>query len=139
MATKNKNFENISRKLKKKPVLKLSTKSLTLPDFVYFIITCFFYNALSLLGDYCWNVINIIVVGACFCLCGDIKCMIQKQPPEVFYKKGVLKSFENLQENTCGRVSFSIKFQVSAYNFIKKETSPQMYSVHFEKFLKTLF
>ena len=30
----------------------------------------------------------------------------QKQPPEVFNKKGVLKILKNSQENTCVRVSF---------------------------------
>ena len=32
--------------------------------------------------------------------------LTQKQPSEVFYKKGVLKNFANSQQNTCARVSF---------------------------------
>ena len=35
----------------------------------------------------------------------------QKQPPEVFYKKGVPKISKKSQENTCTRVSFLINFQ----------------------------
>ena len=38
---------------------------------------------------------------------------IQKQPPEVFYKKGVLKISQNSEENICARVSFLIKWHVS--------------------------
>ena len=34
--------------------------------------------------------------------------LIQKQPAEVFYKKGVL---QNSKESTCAKVSFSITFQ----------------------------
>ena len=30
----------------------------------------------------------------------------QKQPPGVFYKKGVLKTSQNSQESTCARVHF---------------------------------
>ena len=36
---------------------------------------------------------------------------MQKQPPWVFYKKGVLKNLQTLQENTCPRVSFLIKLE----------------------------
>ena len=35
----------------------------------------------------------------------------QKQPPEVFHKKGILKILQNLQENTRVRVSFLIKLR----------------------------
>ena len=45
-------------------------------------------------------------------------------------KKVFLEISQNLQENTCARVSFSIKLQASAFinnfsNFIKKETLAQ--------------
>ena len=43
----------------------------------------------------------------------------QKQPPEVFYKKGVRKNFVNLQENTCARVSFLIKRPAT---FLKRDS-----------------
>ena len=35
------------------------------------------------------------------------------------------------QENTCVRVSYSIKFQAQAYNFIKKETLRQTFFCEF--------
>ena len=39
------------------------------------------------------------------------KLKLQKQPPEMVYKKGVLKNSGNSQENTCSRVSFLIKLK----------------------------
>ena len=47
-----------------------------------------------------------------------------------------LKSFQNSQENNCVRVSFLIKFQASAYNFIKKETLTHFFSCEFCKIFK---
>ena len=42
----------------------------------------------------------------------------QKQPSEVFYKKKMfLKISQNSQENSCARVSFLIKLQVSEHLF----------------------
>ena len=50
-----------------------------------------------------------------------IKTESQKQRPEVFCERKVfLEISQNLQENTCARVSFLIKLQ--ACKFIKKET-----------------
>ena len=58
----------------------------------------------------------------------------------MFLKKVFLKIPENSQENTCARGSFLIKLQVSACNFIKKETLAQVLSCEFsEIFKKTLF
>ena len=42
-------------------------------------------------------------------------------------KKGVLRNFANLQEKTRARVSFVIKLQAEACNFIKKETLTRMF------------
>ena len=36
--------------------------------------------------------------------------MFQKQPPEVFYKKGVIKNFSKFAGNNCARITF-IKLQ----------------------------
>ena len=59
--------------------------------------------------------------------CFSIVWYCQKQPPEVFCEKGVLKkSMQNSKESTCARVSFLIKL-----NFIKKETLAQMFSCEF--------
>ena len=40
----------------------------------------------------------------------------------VLWKKVILEISQNSQENTCARVSFLIKLQILAWNFIKKET-----------------
>ena len=42
-------------------------------------------------------------------------------------KKVFLKILQNLQENTCAKVTFSIKLQAESYSFIKKETLPQVF------------
>ena len=65
----------------------------------------------------------------------------QKQPPEVIYKKRVLKNLnsvekmflkisQNLQESTCARVSF--------FNFIKKEALAQVFSCEFCEIFKNI-
>ena len=47
--------------------------------------------------------------------------LIQKQPRAVFlWKKVFLEVSQNSQENTCAIVSFLLKLQASACNFIKK-------------------
>ena len=50
-----------------------------------------------------------------------------------------LENLQNLQENTCARVSFLIKLKAEACNFIKKETLAQVFLVNFANFLKTPF
>ena len=50
-------------------------------------------------------------------LCGKLR---NSRTEEVFCKKGVLGNFAKFTENTCARVSFLIKLQASAGNFIKK-------------------
>ena len=59
--------------------------------------------------------------------------------PEVFGKKGVLRISQNSQENICARVSFLIKLQVQACNFIKKETLAQVFSCEFCEISKNTF
>ena len=54
-----------------------------------------------------------------------------------FVKKVFLKISQNLQENTCARVSFLIKLQVC--NFIKKETLIKVFSCEFCEILRTHF
>ena len=46
-------------------------------------------------------------------------------------KKLFLKISQNSQENTCARVSFLIKLQAQACNFIIKETLAQVFSCEF--------
>ena len=54
-------------------------------------------------------------------------------------KKVFLKISQNSQENTCTRVSFLIKLQVLARNFIKKETLAQVFSFEFCEIFKSTF
>ena len=49
------------------------------------------------------------------------------------------KISQNSQENTCARVSFLIKLQASAFNFIKKETLAQVFSSEFFEIFKNSF
>ena len=55
----------------------------------------------------------------------------QKQPPEVFYKDGVLKTFSNFTGKHLCQSLFLIKLQAEAYNFIKKETLTKVFSFEF--------
>ena len=50
-----------------------------------------------------------------------------------------LEISQNSQENTCARVSFFIKLQPSACNFIKKETLVQVFSCEFCEISKNTF
>ena len=54
-------------------------------------------------------------------------------------EKVALEISLNSQGNTCARVSFLIKLQVSACNFVKKETLAQVFSCEFCEFLRTPF
>ena len=58
--------------------------------------------------------------------------VVQKCPVKMVF----LEILQNLQENTCTRVSFLIKL---AYNFIKKRPWQRRFSVNFAKFLGTPF
>ena len=59
--------------------------------------------------------------------------------PEVFFKKVLLKFSQNSQENTCARVSFLIKLQASACNFLKKEALAQVFSCEFWEIFKNTY
>ena len=54
-------------------------------------------------------------------------------------KKVFLEILQNSQKNTCVRVSFLMKLQASAWNFIKKETLAQVFSCEFCKISKNIF
>ena len=54
-------------------------------------------------------------------------------------KQVFLKISQNPQENICARVSFFIKLQAEACNFIKKETLRQVFSCEFCEISKNAF
>ena len=62
----------------------------------------------------------------------------KKQPPEVFWKKGVLKIFAKLTGNICSEVSFLIKLLVSLQLYLKK-TSVQVFFYKFCKIFKKTY
>ena len=65
---------------------------------------------------------------------------IQKQSPRGKKKKKVLlEILQNSQENSSARVSFLMKLQTEACNFIKKETMTQVFSCEFYKIYKNTF
>ena len=49
-----------------------------------------------------------------------LKCSFQKQPAQLFCKKGVLRISDNSQENTCARDSFLINLQARSATLFKK-------------------
>ena len=63
----------------------------------------------------------------------------KKQPPEVFYKKGVLKNFAKFTRKHQYQSLFLRKLQALACNFIEKEILPQMFSYIFCKIFKDTF
>ena len=66
--------------------------------------------------------------------------MFQKQSPEVFYKKGVLRNFTKFTgKHLCQSLFFNkvAGLRPEACNFIKKETLAQVFPVNFVKFLRT--
>ena len=54
-------------------------------------------------------------------------------------KKVFLKILQNSQESTCARVTFLIKLQAEACNFIKTETLAKVFSHKFCKIFKNTF
>ena len=70
------------------------------------------------------------------------KCY-KTNPEVVVLRCSVEKMFlditQNSQENTCGRVSFLIKLQAQACNFIQNQTLGQVFSCEFVKFLRATF
>ena len=54
-------------------------------------------------------------------------------------KKVFWEISQNSKENTCARVSFLIKLQLSVCNFIKKETLAQVFSCEFYEISKNTF
>ena len=57
----------------------------------------------------------------------------------MFFKKVFLKISQNSLENTCTRVSFLIKLQTQAWNFIKKDTLAQVFPCEFCEIFKSTF
>ena len=65
--------------------------------------------------------------------------LVRSSHRRCFVRKVFLEILENSQENTCARVSFLIKLQASACNFIKKETLAQLFCCESCKIYKDTF
>ena len=65
-------------------------------------------------------------------------CIWQKQPPEVFCKKDVLKNFAKFTgKHLCQSLVYN---KVTGHNFMKRETLAQVFSCElFRNFLERLF
>ena len=63
----------------------------------------------------------------------------QKQPPELFYKKGVLKKFLKFTGKHLCHSSYLIKLQAETCNFIKRETLVQVFSCECSEFFRNIF
>ena len=64
---------------------------------------------------------------------------LQKQPPEVFYEKGVLRTFAKFTgKHLCKSLFFSPFLQAFA-TLLKKRLLHRYFSVNFAKFLRTPF
>ena len=63
----------------------------------------------------------------------------QKQPPEVFCKKGVLRNFASFTGRHLCQSLFFNKVAGGACNFVKKETLAQMFSCEFCEISKYTF
>ena len=68
----------------------------------------------------------------------DIQC-IEAVVRKCSVRKVFLQILQISQENTCARVSFLIKLQAKACNFIKKETLAQVFSCEFCEISKNTF
>ena len=77
--------------------------------------------------DFCWNCWPFYLLKTK--LFKDVNLHSQKQPIEVFYKEGVLKSF----------VKFREKRPCQSFSLLKKRLWHRFIPVNFEKFLRTPF
>ena len=68
---------------------------------------------------------------------GRETCSSEAASRGVLCKKVFLKIWQNSEENTFVRVSFSIKLQAKTYKFIKKETWHRFFPMNFATFLRT--
>ena len=67
----------------------------------------------------------------------DDNSVVQKQPPEALYKKGVLKTFAIIGKHL--ESLFDIVVDMKAYNFIKMIFQHRCFPVNIAKLLTTAF
>ena len=64
----------------------------------------------------------------------------QKQPPEVFYKKGIFKNFTKFtRKHLCQSLFFNKAADFRTATFLKKRLSDRCFPVNFATFSRLLF
>ena len=99
----------------------------------------FFQNVLAFIVFFIDTNISIISSTQIAC---DVMCVqyVQKQPPEVFFKKGVLKNFANFTgKHLCWSLFFNKVADLRVCNFIKKRLQQRYVPVKLAKFYEHLF
>ena len=72
----------------------------------------------------------------CYVMCVQY---VQKQPPEVFFKKDVLKKFANLLKHPCWSLFFNKVTGLRTCSFIRKRHHDRCVPVKLAKFYEHLF
>ena len=108
-------------------------------NYVKFILETYFFKMSSLLLIFFIDTIISLVSStqiACDVMC--VQC-VQKQPPEVFFRKDVLKNFAYFTEKQLRWSLFNKVAGPQACNFIKKRIQHRCVPVKLENFYKHLF
>ena len=74
-----------------------------------------------------------------FATCDEVKVGGHEQPPEEFYKKGVLNSFAKYTEKHLCQSLFLIKLLPEANNFINIQNLAQVFSCELCEIFKNTF
>ena len=108
-------------------------------NYVKFILETYFFKMSSLLLIFFIDTIISLVSStqiACDVMC--VQC-VQKQPPEVFFRKDVLKNFAYFTGKQLRWGLFNKVAGPQACNFIKKRIQHRCVPVKLENFYKHLF
>ena len=108
-------------------------------NYVKFILETYFFKMSSLLLIFFIDTIISLVSStqiACDVMC--VQC-VQKQPPEVFFRKDVLKNFAYFTGKQLRWSLFNKVAGPQACNFIKKRIQHRCVPVELENFYKHLF
>ena len=109
-------------------------------NYVKFILKTYFFKMFLLLLIFFIDTIMSVISStqiACDAMC--VQC-VQKQPPEVLFKKGVLKNFANFTgKHLCWSLFFNKVADLRVCNFIKKRLQQRYVPVKLAKFYEHLF
>ena len=108
-------------------------------NYVKFILkTYFFQNVFAFIDLFIDTIISVISSTQIAC---DVMCVqyVQKQPPEVFFEKDVIKHFANFtRKHLCWSLFFNRVTGQRACSFIKKRLQHRCVLVKLAKFYKQL-